>query len=119
LPKRRLYDESVSVELSGSAPFYVKSARSVQKGWVRYVTSASIVNRDDDNHSFAFGKLTGKIFIQMEGEYQTKKDVGSFTRNTHHFIADESPVWYCISADADDKFDAYFEGYEVEIEEQE
>jgi hypothetical protein len=119
LPKRRLYDESVSVTLAGSAPFYVKSARPVQKGWVRYVTSASIVDRNQTNRSFALGKLIGKIFIQMEAEYHCTVNIGMFTRNTHHFIADEYPVWYCVDSAAANVIDVYFEGYEVEIENQE
>jgi len=42
-----------------------------------------------------------------------------FTRNTHHFIADEYPVWYCVDSAAANVIDVYFEGYEVEIENQE
>jgi hypothetical protein len=117
VPKRRLYSEVVNATLSGSAPFFVKSKQPVKKGWVRYVVSASIVDHDNTNKSFGFGKIQGSLFVPMEGEYQAKIDIGTFTRNTHHFIADEYPVWYCINSSAADKLDAYFEGYEVELEE--
>jgi len=116
LPQRRLYSEPVKDTLAGNAPFYVKSKRPVEKGWVRYVTSASAVDRTQNNRTFNFGKLEGNNFIMMEGEYQTKTDVGQFTRNTHHFIADEVPVWYCVNSAAANVIEAYFEGYEVEIE---
>jgi len=115
MPQRRLYDEIVKKTLAGSSPFYV-TGRPVEKGWVRYITSAHCIDTTQSTCGVAFGKIVGKNFHYMEAEDSAKADIGFFTRNTHHFIADEQPTFYLIDGAAADNVEAYLEGYEVELE---
>jgi len=116
VPRRRLYSEPLKATLSGSSPFYIKSERPVKKGWVRFVTAGHCVDKTKNSVAIAFGKLVGNNFIYMEAEDSTSNDIGTRLRKTHHFIADEYPVWYVIDGAENNVVESYLEGYEVEVE---
>lgn len=116
MPQRRLYSERLEATLSGSAPFYLHSERTVAKGFVRFITSAHAIDKTTDDVEIAFGKMVGTEFVYMEAQEATDDAVGFFTRNTHHFIANEKATFYFADGAADDSVEAYLEGYEVEQE---
>jgi len=116
MSKRRPYSEIVKKTLAGSAPFYI-SGRSIERGWIRYVTSSSCYHPDKNNSDMVFGKISGKLFVRMESENNVQATVGSFTKNTHHFVSAESPTWYLPDASAAETIEVYLEGYEVESDE--
>lgn len=115
--KRKLYSEPIRTKSDNATLFYLK-AREIEPGWIRYITFATANDLNQSNRDVDFGKLVGDEFYPMEGTTSTDKAANEFfTRKTHVFRSGEFPAFRWTNATVDNVLHAYFEGYEVQIEE--
>jgi hypothetical protein len=115
LPQRRLYSENGKKVSDNSSLFYIR-LRTVDPGWVRYITFASAYDDSQADRNIEFGKLVGSNYISMEGTSAGTKSIPEWImRRTHVFRPGEVPAFRFTNATSGDVLYFYAEGYEVEV----